>query len=125
MASGDPQGSILGPLLFDIFISDLSRVLRHSLCRKYADDTQIYLHIALTQINELIVRVQADAQAVAVWPQANGLELNEKKTKVMIMGSMPYFASIDVDRLQEIVIDRTSLQYVDKEKTLALLLHRL
>ena len=125
MASGDPQGSILGPLLFDIFISDLSRVLRHSLCRKYADDTQIYLHIALTQINELIVRVQADAQAVAVWPQANGLELNEKKTKFMIIGSIPYFASIDVDRLQEIVIDRTSLQYVDKEKTLALLLHRL
>ena len=49
-------------------------------------------------MNEAIARVQADAQAVSDWAQANGLELNEKKTKVMIIGSIPYFALIDVDR---------------------------
>ena len=76
-ASGVPQGSILGPLLFGLFIRDLSKVLKHFSCRIYADDTQIYHHFRAADI----ARVQTDAQAVGDWATANGLELNEKKQR--------------------------------------------
>ena len=44
VASGVSQGSILGPLFFELFIRDLPNNLRLSFCRNYADDMQIYHH---------------------------------------------------------------------------------
>ena len=55
---------------------------------------------------------------MADWAQANGLELNEKKTKVMITVSILYFDSIDINRLPKIIFNGTSIQYVDKMNNL-------
>ena len=59
-----------------------------------------------------------DAQAVADWAYANGLERNESKTKIMIMGSLPYVASIDMSSLPQLVINGTRVKYVDNVKNL-------
>ena len=54
----------------------------------YANDTQIYQSFTLEQIDAGIAHMQYNAQAVADWATDNGLELNIKKTKVMILGSL-------------------------------------
>ena len=89
VASVVPQGSIQGPLLFGLFIRNLPDVLRQSSCRIYADHTQIYHNFYASDINAVIARVQMDAQAIADWAYANGLQLNESKTKIMLMSSLP------------------------------------
>ena len=85
VGSGVPQGGLLGPLFFGLFIRDLPNVLRYSSCRIYADDTQIYHHFQAADINDAIASVQMDAQAVADWARANSLELNESKTKIWVV----------------------------------------
>ena len=52
-----------------------------------ADDSQIYHHCLSSDILHGIELIQRDAQAVADWAIDNGLDLNLKKSKVMILGS--------------------------------------
>ena len=73
VTSGVPQGSVLGPLLFALFINDLPQVLQHSDHKLYADDTQIFLYCLPTQIHDAINNLQQDSTAVAQWAAENGL----------------------------------------------------
>ena len=104
VAAGVPQGSVLGPLLFGLFISDLPKVLR------YADGTQIYLHAFSSELDDVISLIESDAQSV--------VELNERKTKAMIMGSLQYTAGINPESTRKIKINCTEIDYVSSAKDL-------
>ncbi|KAL7306664.1 hypothetical protein TKK_0001340 [Trichogramma kaykai] len=80
ITSGVPQGSVLGPLLFLIFINTLPSILSHSHAVIFADDTQIIAHAPPSQFDDLVLHVGADANAVQRWAQDNGLSLNAQKT---------------------------------------------
>ena len=78
---GVPQGSILGPLLFLIYINDIvnsSTVLAFVL---FADDTNIVL--SHTNLNELIDTLNAELRKVSSWFKCNKLSLNISKTNFM------------------------------------------
>ena len=81
---GVPQGSILGPLLFLIYINDLSQCLKHSTARMYADDTNITTG---TSIREIVTHCNDDLNNISDWLKANKLSLNVTKTEYMFIGS--------------------------------------
>ncbi len=82
---GVPQGSILGPLLFILYINDLYTHLSECDISLYADDTALYT-AAKSQI-EIKLTLQIELIIVCEWLKANKLTLNANKTKYVIFGN--------------------------------------
>ena len=83
---GVPQGSILGPLLFLIFINDLPLVLQnYVVVDLYAGDTTFYDF--QFDIIELETNLQHALNLLRIWCRQNGMVLNTDKTKVMLITS--------------------------------------
>ena len=85
ITSGVPQGSILSPLLFSLFINDLSSSLREAKFHFYADDLQIYLSGKRGNLGGLAARVNLELAAILDWSEKNGLLLNAKKSQAMLI----------------------------------------
>ena len=81
--SGVPQGSILGPILFSLFVNDLPVSLTRSEVMLYADDTTIYL--SDTNTLSLKERLSQDLVALSTWIADNGLTMNTQKTQFMVL----------------------------------------
>ena len=81
---GVPQGSILGPILFNIFINDLFLVVKETNICNFADDNTIY-H---ADINQEIVKekLSVDVHKILEWFSVNSLVANPGKFQVMFLG---------------------------------------
>ena len=80
---GVPQGSILGPLLFLIFINDLPLHINNVLTDLYADDTTLY-YIGKSQAC-IEQQLQCALLKLSKWCKENGMLINTTKTKVMLI----------------------------------------
>ena len=84
---GVPHGSILGPLLFNLFINDLTYSINDAKLRLYADDTTLYLSHPNQDVLES--RSQSKFNVLQSWFKCNYLSINESKTKVLPLGDNP------------------------------------
>ena len=82
VTSGVPQGSVLGPILFILYINEISEILI-SLSELYADDTKLLKEI---QSEEDIHILQNDINRIVDWTRTWLMKLNESKCKVMHIG---------------------------------------
>ena len=82
MEFGVPQGSVLGPLLFLIYINDLHSTIKYSTTRHFADDASLIIkNNSLKQIKKFL---NFDLRNLASWLKANKISLNASKTETFI-----------------------------------------
>ena len=115
---GVPQGSVLGPMLFLLFINDLGSSINHS----DADDTVLYSKCTGESNDVLHTSLQNDLNAVFKWCNKNAIMMNVKKTQSMVFGTRQRLAelgqfnfSIDNRQLETVPSYKYLGTYLDSE----------
>ena len=81
---GVPQGSVLGPILFLLYVNDLPQHIKNEQCNMFADDTIIYS--SGQSISEIQSKLQMTIDSVIPWYESNRLAVNTEKSSVMLIG---------------------------------------
>lgn len=95
---GVPQGSVLGPILFKIYINDVSSLPFSSKLILYADD--LVLYSSSNCIETAMRNLQNDLDMIKSWTQLNKLTINAKKSKYLIIGTPRMLNRINPDLYQ-------------------------
>lgn len=117
LLSGVPQGSILGPLLFSLFINDLGSILQCSY-HMFADDVQLYLKCKPSDITNGVFLLNQELLKVEKWVTSNGLSLNINKTQETVI----YRNVLDISMFPPIMLAGQQISYSNKVKNLGIIL---
>ena len=116
---GVPQGSIIGPLLFLVYINDLPNCLGDGFPRMFADDTNI--SFSSENLFELENAINSSLINLNKWLIANKLSLNIAKTEFMVIGSRQRLSTFNNYELR-VTVDDEQVRQVNSTKTLGLTL---
>ena len=117
ITTGVPQGSILGPLLFIIYINDIAKITNKFKFTIYADDTTLIEPICtfapLNRRNKTAIskEINNELEKIVHWLALNKLSLNAKKTKFMIFH---YKQKCIKNLIPKLVINKVAIEQVDE-----------
>ena len=119
VSAGEPQRSILGSILFLLFINDLpSSVAQHSTVDIYADETTLSLSSDVTNgPTAMSSALQQDLDDVSRWSAANKLVTNAAKTKCLLVTGKRIPCKLDNCSL-ELKLVNSDIEQVDSQKLL-------
>ena len=115
LSNGVPQGSILGPLLFTVLVSDFASSLNYTSFHQYADDVQVKKSSKVINVQNAIKDINSELKNISNYSISNGLRLNYNKSKYMVIGSSQNIKKINDLDLPPIILDEHIL---DREKHL-------
>ena len=121
-----PQGSILGSMLFNLYVSDLQDHLPSSIGSfQYADDTTIYSSCPAPELERCVQEVNSTLNTVSSWTNDSHIALNSKKTKTMLLSTsqMSHVHSLGKNQ-PAITISDSTLEYVNVSKLLGVHFHQ-
>ena len=120
LTKGVPQGSVLGPILFNIYTIELSNILRKYNVgfKLYADDTQFYFALSTEQDTvDKVGRIMTD---IKNWMQRKKLKLNDDKTECMLFGTKNSLKNYQ--QFLNIRIGETDIEFVPVVRNLGVMI---
>ena len=94
IVSGVPQGSILGPLLFSLYIDVLPLIPTSCESECYVDYNKLYISFPINDSSDTMMKVNNDLVRIRNWCFQNSLLLNPKKIKLMVYGSRKMLSNL-------------------------------
>lgn len=118
IASGVPQGSILGPILFSLYINDLPSVLKHCKIHLFADDVQLYYDCNDNSASSISRKINSDLARVEEWSSKNMLSLNIKKTHAIFISN----TRSNLCLKPTIVLNNETIEFIDHATSLEIII---
>ena len=97
ISHGVPQGSILGPALFTIYLNNIPSIPDLCSLESYVDDSKLYLSFSVAEASNVIQQINKDLKKIASWCCYNSLLINPEKTKLLVLGTCQMLQKLPAD----------------------------
>lgn len=115
---GVPQGTVMGPNLFVIYINDIVHHVKNSNIQLFADDTLLY--VVGENLESIINVLNSELVNLMKWLNNNGLHINTNKTKFMVIQNK--YNLIETENQPDIVINNSKIEQVREIKYLGVII---